>query len=137
MERPKSKKARKQRKFLHTAPLHIRRKLMSAHLSKGLREKYGIRNMPLRKGDSVEVMRGKFKKKTGRVTKMDTKKHRVYVDGIMIKRTDGTERQAPLHPSKLKINNLVLDDKKRLKSLKRKSKKEIKVKKNEKALKKA
>jgi large subunit ribosomal protein L24 len=110
---------------------------MSAHLSKSLRDKYGIRSMPLRKGDSVEVMRGKFKKKSGRITKMDTKKRRVYIDGIMIKRTDGTERQAPLHPSKLEIKNLVLDDKKRLKSLKRKSKKEIKVKKNEKAPKKA
>jgi large subunit ribosomal protein L24 len=136
MGRPKSKKARKQRKFLHTAPLHIRRKMMSAHLSKDLRKKYGVRSMALRKGDAVEVMRGKFKKKTGRITKLDTKKYRVYVDGIMIKRTDGTERQAPLHPSKLKINNLVLDDKKRLKSLERKSKKKVKVKKDEKALKK-
>lgn len=126
MKRPKSKKAKKQRKFLHTAPLHIRRKLMSAHLSKDLKKKYGVRSMPVRKGDEIEVMRGKFKKRTGRVTRIDTKKYRLYVDGIMIKRTDGTERQAPLHSSKLKITTLVLDDKKRLKALERKSKKTVK-----------
>lgn len=126
MKRPKSKKAKKQRKFLHTAPLHIRRKLMSAHLSKDLKKKYGVRSMPVRKGDEIEVMRGKFKKRTGRVTRIDTKKYRLYVDGVMIKRTDGTERQAPLHSSKLKITTLVLDDKKRLKALERKSKKIVK-----------
>ncbi len=126
MKRPKSKKAKKQRKFLHTAPLHIRRKLMSAHLSKDLKKKYGVRSMPVRKGDEIEVMRGKFKKRTGRVTRIDTKKYRLYVDGVMIKRTDGTERQAPLHSSKLKITTLVLDDKKRLNALERKSKKIVK-----------
>lgn len=122
MKRPKSKKARKQRKFLYTAPLHIRRKLIAAHLSKELREKYGRRSMTLRKGDEVEVMRGEFKKRTGRIARIDTKKYKAYVDGIMIKRTDGTERQAALHSSNLKIINLVLDDKKRLKVLERKQK---------------
>ena len=123
MKRPKSKKPRKQRKFLYTAPLHIRRKLIAAHLSKELREKYGVRSLPLRKGDEVEVMRGRFKKRTGRVARIDTKKYKVYVDGIMIRRTDGTERQAALHPSNLKIIKLALEDKKRLKVLERKVKK--------------
>ena len=36
MKRPKSKQPRKQRKFLYNAPLHVRRKIMSAHLSKEL-----------------------------------------------------------------------------------------------------
>lgn len=38
------KQPRKQRKFLYNAPLHLRGgKIMSAPLSKELREKYGVR----------------------------------------------------------------------------------------------
>jgi len=123
MRQPKSKKPRKQRKFLRTAALHVRRKMIAGHLSKELREKYGRRSLALRRGDEIEVMRGKFKKRTGRIAKVDTKGYKVYVDGIMIKSTDGTERQASLRPSKLRITKLNLDDKERLKILERKGKK--------------
>lgn len=116
----KSKQPRKQRKFLYTAPLHIRRKLMAASLSKPLLEKYKVKSLPVRKGDEVEVMRGKHFKKTGKVSKIDLKNYRVYIEGITIKRTDGTEKQVPMHPSKLRIINLVLNDEKRKKILERK-----------------
>ncbi len=122
MKRPKSKKPRKQRKFLYEAPLHMRRKMMAAHLSKELREKYKTRSLPVRKGDEVEIMRGEFKKKRGKVTKVDLKKYKVYVEGITRKRTDGTERLVPIHPSNLKIINLNLEDKRRVKILERKMK---------------
>ncbi|MEM5810657.1 MAG: 50S ribosomal protein L24 [Candidatus Aenigmatarchaeota archaeon] len=122
MKRPKSTKARKQRKFLYNAPLHIRRKLLSSHLSKELREKYKRRALALRKGDEVQVMCGEFKGRTGKVARVDYKNYRVYVEGITRKRTVGTEAQVPLHPSKLKIINLNLDDKMRLKILERKIK---------------
>lgn len=120
MRQPKSAKPRKQRKFLYTAPLHLRRKFLSTHLSKELREKYKRRALPLRKGDEVQVMRGKFKGKTGKVARVNYKKYRVYVEGITRKRTVGTEAQVSLHPSKLKIINLNLDDKMRQKILERK-----------------
>jgi large subunit ribosomal protein L24 len=122
MKRPKSKKPRKQRKFLYKAPLHLRRKMISAHLSKELREKYKTRSLPLRKGDEVEIMRGEFKKKRGKVSRIDTKKYKVYIEGITRKRTDGTERQVPIHPSNLRIINLNLEDKRRVKILERKMK---------------
>ena len=122
MKRSKSKKPRKQRKFLYKAPLHMRRKMMAAHLSKELREKYKTRSLPVRKGDEVEIMRGEFKKKRGKVTKVDLKKYKVYVEGITRKRTDGTERLVPIHPSNLKIINLNLEDKRRVKILERKIK---------------
>ncbi len=126
MKRPKSKKPRKQRKFERTAPLHVRRKLMAAHLSAELRKQYGRRSFPVRKGDEVVVMRGKFKKRTGKIARVDTKKYRVYIEGIMVKKTDGTERQAPIHPSNLKIIKLNLEDKKRVAALTRKTGKSIK-----------
>jgi len=120
MRRPKSKKPKKQRKFIRTAPLHLRRKLMASHLSAELKKQYNTRSVPVRKGDEVVVMRGRFKKRSGKIARLDTKKYRVYIEGIMVKRTDGTERQAPIHSSKLKITKLNLQDKKRVKALKRK-----------------
>ncbi|MEM5793892.1 MAG: 50S ribosomal protein L24 [Candidatus Aenigmatarchaeota archaeon] len=122
MKRPKSKKPRKQRKFLYEAPLHLRRKMISAHLSKELREKYKTRSLPLRKGDEVEIMRGEFKKRKGKISRVDTKNYRVYIEGITRKRTDGTERQVPIHPSNLRIINLNLEDKRRVKILERRMK---------------
>ena len=119
-KRPKSKKPKKQRKFIRTAPLHARRRLMAAHLSADLKKQYKRRSFPVRKGDEVVVMRGKFKKRSGKVARVDIKKYRVYIEGVMIKRTDGTERQAGIHPSNLRINKLNLDDKKRVAALTRK-----------------
>jgi large subunit ribosomal protein L24 len=122
MKRPTSSNPSKQRKFLYTAPLHIRRSMIAGHLSKELRQKYGRRSFTLRKGDEVEVMRGKFKKKTGRVSRINTKKYKVYIDGVMVKKTDGTERQAPVYPSNLKITKLDVTDKRRLKVLEKSAK---------------
>ena len=45
----------KSRKRHFSAPSHIRRRLMSAPLSKELRTKYGVRSMPIRKDDEVQV----------------------------------------------------------------------------------
>jgi large subunit ribosomal protein L24 len=119
MKRPKSKKARKQRKFLYNAPLHIRRKMISAHLSKELREKYKRRSFPLRKGDEVKVMRGEFKGTIGKIVRVDTKKYKVYVDTVKKKRSVGTEYLVPVSPSNLMITKLNLEDKYRLKMLER------------------
>lgn len=50
-----SSSRRKNRKRHFTAPSHIRRRLMSAPLSKELRQKYNVRSMPIRKDDEVQV----------------------------------------------------------------------------------
>lgn len=120
MKQPESKQARKQRKFLYNAPLHLRRKMLSSHLSKELREKYKRRSLPLRKGDEVSVMSGKLKGKTGKIARVNLNKYRVYIEGISRKRTVGTEIQVSIHASNLKIINLNLSDKRRIKMLERK-----------------
>lgn len=120
MRQPKSAKPRKQRKFLYTVPLHLKRKILASHLSKELREKYKRRSLPLRRGDEVQIMRGKLKGKTGKIARVNYKKYRVYIEGITRKRTVGTEAQIGLHPSKLKIINLTIDDKRRQNILERK-----------------
>jgi len=46
---------RKNRKRHFNAPSHIRRKIMSAPLSKELRQKHSVRSIPIRKDDEVQV----------------------------------------------------------------------------------
>jgi len=115
-----SSQPRKQRKYLANAPLNIRHKLLSANLTKELRKKYGKRNFPLRKDDEVVVMRGEFKKKKGKVEKVDSKLTRIFIAGIFRSKKDGTKIPVHFQPSNLQITSLNLDDKKRKESLDRK-----------------
>jgi len=109
-----SKQPRKQRKYLAKAPLHIKRKLLSVNLSKDLRKKYGKRNIVVRKGDNVKVMTGKFKGKTGKITQVFTKISKVIMEGIQVKKQDGSKANIKLRPSNLQIIELNLEDKKRI-----------------------
>lgn len=108
-----SKQPRKQRKFRHEAPLHIRHKFLAAHLSPALRESYGRRSMPLRKGDEIKVMRGKNRGHKGEVDRVDLKKAKIYMDSVKIKKSDGSEVHIPFSPSNILITKLNLDDARR------------------------
>jgi large subunit ribosomal protein L24 len=112
---------RKQRKYLANAPLHIKHKFLSANLSKSLRDKYGKRNLPLRKGDEVLVMRGIFKKKKAKVTIVDLKNSLVVLENLQTTKKDGSKVNVYFKPSNLQIQELDLGDKERLASLQRKS----------------
>ncbi|BAA30882.1 124aa long hypothetical 50S ribosomal protein L24 [Pyrococcus horikoshii OT3] len=116
-----SKQPRKQRKFLYNAPLHVRQKMMSAPLSKELREKYKVRNLPVRVGDKVRIMRGDFKGYEGKVVEVDLKRYRIYVEGVTLRKVNGTEVFYPIHPSNVMIIELNLDDEKRKKIIERRA----------------
>ncbi len=128
----KSKQPRKQRKYLVKAPLHIKRKFLSSNLNKELRKRYQRRSFPLRKGDSVKVFRGIFKGKTGKISVIELKRTRVAIEGIQRAKKDGTKVNVFFHPSVLQIQELNLDDKKRVKVIERKIKKQEKEKKEDK-----
>ena len=119
-----SKSPRKQRKYRYNAPLHIKRKFLAAHLSKDLIKKYARRSVIVRKGDRVLVMRGSFKKKTAKVTRVDIKQELVYLEGVEFTKKDGNKVQLGVHPSNLTITELVTDDKYRLESLNKNVKKD-------------
>jgi large subunit ribosomal protein L24 len=112
---------RKQRKYRINAPLHIMHKFLSANLSKPLREKYGKRNLPLRKGDEVLIMRGAFKKKKAKVTSVDLKNTRVALEGLQRTKKEGSKVNVYFHPRALQIQTLNLDDKMRVAALGRKT----------------
>ena len=121
-----SKQPRKQRKYRANAPLHIRRKLMSANLSKTLKQKYGKKNFPLRKEDKVKIMKGEFKKKTGKIELVDLKRLRTTIEGLNRTKKDGTKIKVYFSPSNLQIQELNLEDKKRRIAIERRIKKEDK-----------
>ncbi len=124
----------KQRKMLFNAPAHMRHKSMAAPLSPELIAQRGIKALPVRKGDSVRVMRGDHKGFDGKISKVDLKHYRVTLEGLTREKVDGTTVFVALHPSKIMIRTLNLDDKVRKAVLERK--KPI-IKKGAKAAKKA
>lgn len=109
----KTVQARKQRKARYSADLHQMQKFMHVHLSKELRDKYGKRNVQLRKGDKVKVLRGQFKSKEVTVEKIDLKRQIVNLTGLEFNKKDGTKSSHSFKPSNLMIISLELSDKKR------------------------
>ena len=116
----RSKQPRKQRKYRHNAPLHIKKKFLSVNFTKELREKYNKRNLTVIKGDKVKIMRGQFKGKEGLVEKVDVRNIKILVQGAEMIKKDGSKVNYPISPSNLMITELKLDDKKRKASLERK-----------------
>ncbi len=108
-----SSQPRKQRKMRYDAPKHRRQKMMKAHLSTALYEKYGMRNLVVRKGDIVRVMRGKFRGHEGKVVEVNLKNMKIAVEGVTIRRTDNKSVQFWLDPSNVEIIKLDLSDPKR------------------------
>lgn len=117
-----SKQPRKQRKYRANAPLHAKRKMLGAHLSKELRKKYQTRTAVLRKDDVVRVMRGAFKKRQGKILSVNMKKEIVYIEGLQKTRKDGTKVNVPFRASNMLIITLISEDKKRAAMLRRKAK---------------
>ena len=81
-----SSKARVQRKNQANASAHVKRKMLSAHLSAELRAKYGVRSARVCKGDTVVIVRGNedIRNTEGKVLNVYTKTGRVAIDGVTI-----------------------------------------------------
>jgi large subunit ribosomal protein L24 len=115
-----SKKPKKQRKYIINAPLHIRGKIISSMLSKDIKKIININSLPLRVGDYVKVLRGKYRNVEGFVVYIDRKRYKVYIDSVKFTNKKGKEVYRPIHHSKLVILRLNLKDKKRIEMIKRK-----------------
>ncbi len=107
----KTTKPDMQRKRLVQSPYHRRGRVLSANLSPELRESYNRRSVPVRTGDTVRIARGDHTGYEGKITRVDRKKYRIFVDGIKREKADGTTILIPIHASKVKVINLNLDDK--------------------------
>lgn len=116
----KSVQARKQRKYRLNAPLHIRKKFLSVKLSKELKVKYSKKNTLVKKGDKVKILKGNFKKQTGKIIRVNPKNSTVFIENIQNIRKDGTKNFYPVQASSLMLLELNLEDRQRKKSLERK-----------------
>ena len=123
----KTVKPRKQRRNLFQAPHHQRYKRFSAPLSGDLKKAHNTNALPVRRGDSVRIMRGDRKGFEGKVVSVDRTNYRVFVEGVTREKVDGSTVLVPIHPSKVMITGLNLEDKWRREILERKSKKAEKL----------
>jgi large subunit ribosomal protein L24 len=123
----KTKQPKKQRKRYFTAPYHLRNRMMTASLSHDLREKYGIRRLPVHKDDKVEVIYNKSEDQEikGKVIKVLPQRYAIHIEGHSKEKADGTIVSFPVHPSNVIITSLNLRDKRRRDLIQRKSEKEL------------
>lgn len=86
------------------ATTHRRRKEVSVVLNSDLREKYpGLKRLPIRREDTVEVIKGQFIGIKKRVTKVRLDKMMIEIENVRSQKTDGTEIFHPISPSNCKI----------------------------------
>lgn len=98
---------------MYNAPWHKKRKRMAAHLSAkylGDEKKTYPRAVPVRKGDTVLVIRGADKGHEGKVATTDTKSMTITIEGLTMKKADGTQVGRKIHPSNVIITKLDLSD---------------------------
>ncbi|ASI13411.1 50S ribosomal protein L24p [Candidatus Mancarchaeum acidiphilum] len=116
----KSSQPRKQIKFRHEAPMHLKQHFVHANLNKSAREKYKLnkRAVQICKGDTVKIMTGSHKGTTGKVTVVNTKRQFIYLDSLKRKNAKGKEMNIPVTASNVSIIELNLSDKYRASKLK-------------------
>jgi large subunit ribosomal protein L24 len=84
--------------------------MLKCRLDDLLREEYGFRSLVAKKGDLVRIMRGQFRDTEGKVTSVDYRAVRIYVDGASTTKSDGKEARVPVSPSNLMLVKLELND---------------------------
>ncbi|ODV94608.1 hypothetical protein PACTADRAFT_50480 [Pachysolen tannophilus NRRL Y-2460] len=99
----------KARKAYFNAPSSERRAIMSAPLSKELREQYKIRSLPIRKDDEILVTRGSKKGSEGKITSVYRLKYSIQVEKLTKEKSNGASVPINIHPSKVVITKLHLD----------------------------
>ena len=104
-----SSSRRKNRKAHFSAPSSLRRILMSAPLSTDLRQKYNVRSMPIRKDDEVQVVRGTYKGREGKVVQVYRRKWVIHIERITREKVNGSTVNVGINPSKVVITKLRLD----------------------------
>ena len=104
-----SSKRRVQRKHQLGGPSSIKRKLMSCHLVKSLRDQYKIRALPIKRGDEVKILKGKAKGKSGKVVQVYRKRNVIYVDKVNREKQNGQTVFLPIKPCYCVIEKLLIN----------------------------
>ncbi len=110
----KSYKPKKMRKRNFTAPKHKKSKMLSSHLSEKLSTELKCRSLAVRKNDIVKLIRGEFKGKEGKILRVDLEGHKIFVEKVIRKKSNGEEFEVAIDPSKVILVDLDKSDKRRL-----------------------
>ena len=128
----KSMKPTKQRKAHFNAPLHEKRKRISARLQLDKPDSRfdGVRTVTVRVGDTVRVTRGDLSNGgkphvgnrgndplTGPVIRIVSEKGRLYIEGAKASKADNKEEAVPVHSSNVVVVKLDETDKLRVQQL--------------------
>ena len=125
----KSKSPNKQRKAQYNAPLHTKRKRVTARLQLDSNDKRfeGIRNITVRVGDTVRVVRGDYahggkrertnEAKTGAILSVASNSGRLTLEGCTIVNSNNQEEPYPIHVSNVVVTKLDESDKLRVQQL--------------------
>jgi len=99
----RSSQPRRQRKALYEAPTSERRRRMGVALSRELRQRYGRRQLPVRKGDTVRILQGSYRGREERVAKVLRRRYAVTLDNVT-----GKTGEQKLKPLPIRLAHLVL-----------------------------
>ena len=104
---------RVQRLRRFTAPMHVRQKFAHAHVAKELKSKTGVkkRAVQISKGDTVKIMSGKLKGRTGKVSIVNLKRSTLMIEGVVRKNAKGKEKMIPIRINTVYITDFNLTDK--------------------------
>ena len=104
-----SSSRRKSRKAHFSAGSLKRRRIMSSGLSRELRDKHNVRCVPIRKKDTVRIVRGHYKGKEGKIKTVYRRRYCVHIDKIEVEKQNGQTVFIPIHPSNCVITKLHMD----------------------------
>lgn len=82
---------------------------MSAPLSSALRNKHNVLSVPVRKDDEVQVVRGTYKGREGKIVQVYRRKWVIHVERITREKVNGATVNVGIDPSKVVITKLKLD----------------------------
>ncbi len=104
-------------RMIFQATLQTKSKQLGSALSKDLQKKYGKKSARVIEGDSVSILRGEFKGVDGKISKINTAKSNVAIDGVKKEKTKGDKFDVYIHTSNLVITSLNSNDKWRIAKL--------------------
>lgn len=109
-----SQKPQKQRKRQAERSAKAKARALSAHLDEKLAGEFKRRNIPLRRNDEVEVVRGDHSGKRGKITRVDYESNRVFIEKIVRKKSDGAEIPVGIAASNVLVREVDRSDKRRV-----------------------
>jgi len=72
--------------------------------------KYNRRSLPVKTGDTVKIVRGKFKGRIEKIADVDVKSRKIVIENINITKADGKQAPRPIDPSNVIVMKLNLAD---------------------------